>query len=393
MRIGRIATLLMAVLLIFLSMSPMAFAADNDYRDKLDALSAKYDELEKQQKELQAQINKAKTEKDKQVAAKRQLDNQIYGVRQQITLLSDKISLLEDDISEKQEELAHQQEDIEENFELLKRRLRVMYKTGNASILGLILGAEDFTEFLTHTQVTARVAQHDKELIEEMREKLAKIKAVKEDIEANKTELESSKDQQADKQSVLAGQLAQTQSQIQDIEQLEKEYLANQTQVAQQLKEVQAEVDDIYAKLESDGEYDGGIMLWPVYGYKTITSDYGWRFGGTDFHTGIDIARLNSSGQGIYGKPILAADDGKVVFTQTSYIYGRGYGIYLIIDHGGGVTTLYGHTTGLAVKQGQKVSRGDTIAYVGSTGWSTGPHLHFEVRVNGNYTNPWPYLK
>ena len=159
------------------------------------------------------------------------------------------------------------------------------------------------------------------------------------------------------------------------------------------MKEVQAEVDAIYAKIKSVGEYEGGIMLWPVEGYQTVTSDYGWRFGGTDFHTGIDIARLNARGEGIYGKPIRAASDVTVVFTQTTYTYGRGYGIYLIIDHGGGISTLYGHTCGLNVKLGDKVKRGQTIAFVGSTGWSTGPHLHFEVRVNGAYTNPWPYLR
>ena len=119
----------------------------------------------------------------------------------------------------------------------------------------------------------------------------------------------------------------------------------------------------------------------------------GWRFGGTDYHTGIDIAGLNSAGQGIYGKPILAAADGTVAFTQTNYVAGRGYGIYLIIDHGGGISTLYGHTSGLAVNVGDTVKRGQTIAYVGSTGWSTGPHLHFEVRVNGSHVTPWSYLK
>lgn len=124
------------------------------------------------------------------------------------------------------------------------------------------------------------------------------------------------------------------------------------------MKEVQAEVDAIYAKIKSVGEYEGGIMLWPVEGYQTVTSDYGWRFGGTDFHTGIDIARLNARGEGIYGKPIRAASDGTVVFTQTTYTYGRGYGIYLIIDHGGGISTLYGHTCGLNVKLGDKVKRG-----------------------------------
>lgn len=391
MKVSRLAAALTAMVLLLISMSPLSFAAD--YQKELDQLEAKYDELEKQQKQIQSQINKAKSDKDKQVAAKNQLDNQIYSVRQQINVLSEKIAILEDEIEEKQERIEKQEEDIEDSFELLKKRLRVMYKTGNASVLGLVLGADDFTEFLSHAQVTSRVAKHDQELIEEMTEKLARLSAAKKEVEADKAELEEAKGQQSDKQIELAGQLAQTQSQIQDIEALEKEYKANQAAVAKQLKEVQAEVDAIYAKIQSEGEYDGGIMLWPVYGYKTVTSDYGWRFGGTDFHTGIDIARTNSAGQGIYGKPILAADDGKVVFTQTSYVPGRGYGIYLILDHGGGVTSLYGHTCGLNVKMGQKVKRGDTIAYVGSTGWSTGPHLHFEVRVNGNYTNPWPYLK
>ena len=380
------------VIAALLCISPFSASA-SDYKNQILALEQKYDQLEAQQKQIQTQIDKAKTEKNKQLAAKNQLDNQIYGVRQQINILNEKIDLLESEISDKESEYDRQKRDIEDSFELLKKRLRVMYKTGNATVLGLILGADDFTEFLSHAQVTSRVAQHDQELIEEMTARLTEIRRLKESIESDKSELEGAKSQQASKQTVLAGQLEQTKNHIQDIEQLEKEYLANKNALAKQMKEVQAEVDAIYAKIESEGEYDGGIMLWPVAGYKTVTSDYGWRFGGTDFHTGIDIARTNAAGQGIYGKPILAADDGKVVFTQTSYVPGRGYGIYLIIDHGGGVTTLYGHTCGLNVKLGQKVSRGQTIAYVGSTGWSTGPHLHFEVRVNGSYTNPWPYLK
>ena len=380
------------VIATLLCISPFSASA-SDYKNQILELEMRYDQLEAQQKQIQTQIDKAKSEKNKQLAAKNQLDNQIYGVRQQINILNEKIDLLETEISDKESEYDRQKQDIQENFELLKKRLRVMYKTGNATVLGLILGADDFTEFLSHAQVTSRVAQHDQELIEEMTARLTEIRRLKESIEADKTELEGAKSQQADKQTVLAGQLEQTKHHIQDIEQLEKEYLANKTALAKQMKEVQAEVDAIYAKIQSEGEYDGGIMLWPVAGYKTVTSDFGWRFNRTDFHTGIDIARTNAAGQGIYGKPILAADDGKVVFTQTSYVPGRGYGIYLIIDHGGGITTLYGHTCGLNVKLGQKVSRGQTIAYVGSTGWSTGPHLHFEVRVNGSYTNPWPYLK
>lgn len=391
--IKRAAVCLIALVML-VSASPVAWGVDADeYKDQLDALSSKFDELEKQQKEIQNQINKAKTEKDKHLAQKKQLDNQIYGVRQQITVLSDKITLLESGIAQKEQELEAQQLRIEDNFDLLKKRLRVMYKTGNASVLGLVLGAEDFTEFLSRTQVTARVAQHDRELIEEMREELAQIQEVKDFIEADKADLESAKGQQAQKQTQLAQQLLQTQDQIQDIEALEKDYKANQAQLDKQMKEVEAEVKAIYAKIQSTGTYDGGIMLWPVAGYQTITSGYGWRFGGTDYHTGIDIARTNAAGQGIYGKPILAAADGRVVFTQTTYVAGRGYGIYLIIDHGGGISTLYGHASGLKAKVGDQVTRGQTVAYVGSTGWSTGPHLHFEVRVNGEHTNPIAYLR
>lgn len=394
MKISRLLAVLLTAVMVLGAMSPLTMAVDeDDYQNELDALSSKYDELEKQQKALQAQLAQTKSEKDKQVATKNQLDNQIYGVRQQISVLSEKIALLEGRINDKEAEIARQEAEMQDNYELLKKRLRVMYRMGNASVVGLVLGADDFTEFLSHTQVASRVARHDKNLIEDMQKRIKRIKKTQEDVQKDKAEVESAKSQQSEKQGQLAVQLEQTKNQLQDIEQLEKEYVANKAALDKQMDEVQAEVDAIYAKLKSEGEYEGGIMLWPVAGYKTVTSDYGWRFSGTNFHTGIDIARTNSAGQGIYGKPILAAADGKVGFAQTNYIPGRGYGIYLIIDHGGGISTLYGHTSGLNVKVGQKVKRGDTIAYVGSTGWSTGPHLHFEVRVNGVHTSPWPYLK
>lgn len=387
-----VAALLVAALLLGGALTGRALD-EGDYRDELDALSDKYSALEAKQKELQANLSQTQSEKQKAQAAKNQLDASISSVREQISILSEKTTLLEKNIEQKEEELARQENEIEENYDLLKKRLRVMYKTGNASLAGLILGADDVTSFLSAVQVTSRVAEHDRELIHDMTEVFYDLLEIKEIIEEDKQALEEAKSQQLQKQSELATRLTQAQSQLQDIAQLEKDYLANKAAMDQQMKEVEAELQAIYDKIESEGEYEGGIMLWPVAGYRTITSDYGWRFGGTDYHTGIDIARTNAAGQGIYGKPILAAADGKVVLTQLTYVQGRGYGIYLILDHGGGISTLYGHTSGLNVKNGQKVKRGDTIAYVGSTGWSTGPHLHFEVRVNGKHTNPWPYLR
>ena len=160
------------------------------------------------------------------------------------------------------------------------------------------------------------------------------------------------------------------------------------------MQEAKAEINTIFQQMQalSDmGEYVGGEFLWPLPGYTHITSNYGdqreyyangsWH---VDVHTGTDI-----SGSGVYGKPIVAANSGKVyAATWSNY----GYGNYVIIDHGGGRSTLYGHCSSLAVQQGQDVNQGDVIAYVGSTGNSTGPHLHFEVRINGSPVNAMQYF-
>lgn len=372
---------------------PLTALANSDYEDQISDLNSKYDELEKQQQALQKEIDKAKTEKERQQAVKAQIDNQIVSTRSQISVLSDKISLLEENLAATTEELEQKEYEISENYALMKQRLRVMYTTDNASVLGLLIGADSFTEYLTRTKVASKVAEHDQEMLETMRAELLDIKAFKEEIEENKQQIEETKTQLAGKQAQLGEQLRETEEQIQDLAALEAQIKNNQAAIEAQQKQIQAEIDEIYKQINSVGEYTGGVMGWPVVGYKTVTSNFGWRFNNTDYHTGIDIAGKNAAGQGIYGKPIVAASDGVVAFTQTNYVVGRGYGIYLIIDHGGGISTLYGHTSGLAVKVGDQVKRGQTIAYVGSTGWSTGPHLHFEVRVNGKYVNPWGYLK
>ncbi len=128
-------------------------------------------------------------------------------------------------------------------------------------------------------------------------------------------------------------------------------------------------------------------MTHPAPELTQITSSYGLRFNRSNFHTGVDF-----SVAGAYGKAVVAANAGKVAFVNTAYTPGYGYGKYLILDHGGGITTLYAHNSAILVQEGQTVEKGQKIAQVGSTGWSTGPHCHFEVRVNGTHTDPMPYL-
>ena len=156
-------------------------------------------------------------------------------------------------------------------------------------------------------------------------------------------------------------------------------------------EQMSREMDELFRRIEmSRNPYVGGDMAWPVPGHTRVTSEFGWRFGGRDFHTGIDIS---GAGQGtINGATVVAANAGIVRVTNWSHSPGRGYGIFIIIDHGGGISTLYAHLSNITVNVGDTVERGQAIGNVGSTGWSTGPHLHFEVRESGRAVNPRPWI-
>jgi murein DD-endopeptidase MepM/ murein hydrolase activator NlpD len=191
----------------------------------------------------------------------------------------------------------------------------------------------------------------------------------------------------------LAVQHTKAQEEVSDIERMEQEYMADLANKKAQEDAARAQLDKVFSDIEwSKNKYAGGAMAWPLPGFSTISSPYGTRFSGQDFHTGMDI-----TGSGCYGHDIVAANDGVVAKVNYTYTNGVGYGIYLIIDHGvdengNSISTLYGHCSAIGVSAGQTVTRGQVIAQVGQTGWATGPHLHFEVRINGSSVNPYPYV-
>ncbi len=362
-------------------------ASEAEGKAAIADLSSKYDELQKQQEAVQAQINAASGKKQAQLAIKKQLDNNIALIREQIDVLTAKIALLEQEIEDRQTEIDTLGVDIDKNYESFKRRVRAMYMSNNTTNLGLLLGAESYSEFLTRAEVLKRVSNHDNELIDGLVAKMSRVRDAKKELEADMDDLAASKVEVEAKKQQLNTQLASTNNQIQDLAAQEKEYLANQAELKKQMQEVQDEIAAIYRQIGSNGEYVGGQFAWPLPGFYSISCAYGLRFQGSDFHTGTDI-----SGSGVYGKTIVAANTGTVAFVQTTYVPNRGYGKYLIIDHGGGYSTLYGHCSDIFVQVGDTVSKGDPIAAVGSTGWSTGPHLHFEIRIDGVAKNPMTYF-
>ncbi|MPM97532.1 hypothetical protein SDC9_144706 [bioreactor metagenome] len=351
--------------------------------------------LQKQLEEVRQKGKDLEKEEQNQKAYKSNLESQVTIIQQQIAALAKSIEDTKVALAQKQAELDQKRRDIADTEDLFEQRLRAMQVNHTSGALSTILAVNTFDELLTASTTLSRISIADTDLLKKLAQERQEMEQQEATINAELEQLQTDVDAQNAKKTELAGSLQQVDANLTDLEAQQKANEQDEARLLQEYVAARAAAEAELNRPSDNTEFVGGSYGWPVPGYSNISSGYGWRtlYGKADFHTGIDIARTNAAGQGIYGKPILAAADGTIAFTQTSYVPGRGYGIYLIIDHGGGISTLYGHTSGLAVKMGQKVTRGQTIAYVGSTGWSTGPHLHFEVRVNGKHTNPWPYLQ
>lgn len=386
---------LMALMVIVPSISMLVHADNGDddieERGKISDLGDRYKELEAKKKQVEAELQNTQAQKQEKVAVKEQLGEQIGLTTAQISVLSERIALLEEEIAQKELEQEEKQKELDESYELFKLRFRAMATTPQTSTLDFVLGAKSFSQMVTHSEVLTRVAQYDKAVMEDIARQKQELADIEAQIEKNKEDIENDKNEMDAQKQSLDQQLNETQSQIQDIAAMEQKFVQNKEALQKEMKQVQAEIDAIYAELtkrQSKAPYVGGVMSWPAQSAFQVTSLYGSRFGGADFHTGVDI-----SGSGVLGTPVLAANSGTVALVQTSFTPNRGYGMYLIIDHGGGISTLYAHCSAIYVSEGQTVSRGDKIAAIGSTGNSTGPHVHFEVRVNGKHTNPVSYLQ
>lgn len=367
-----------------------AAAEDAANRQKLEELQNQSAELEEQRKQIQSQINSAKNQKEQQVAIKNTLDSKIENTVAQISVLDQKIIVLKEEISLTEEHVEELQQTIAENFQLFLQRVRASYMYGDIQPMSVVLGADNYYDSLVAAKTIESVANHDNELIESLTNDKQEVEEALAQLEVDKKDLEDSVAQLEEEKASLESDLAATEDKIQNISQLEKEFLADLAANQKKSQELQAEMNAIFAQINSTGEYVGGVMMWPVPGFSTISSYYGWRWNNTDFHTGIDI-----TGSGVNGSTIVAANSGTVAKVNTTYIPGKGYGVYVMIDHGGGTVTLYGHCMegSIMVSEGQSVAKGTPIARVGSTGWSTGPHLHFEIRENNKHVNPLGYLK
>jgi murein DD-endopeptidase MepM/ murein hydrolase activator NlpD len=348
------------------------------------------DELAKLQDELKnAQTGKDQAKKDYEQAkaAEKAIESQIQTLTASIRATEAELAVLEEQIAANTAtldalriEISIMEADITNQNNDLNSRLRLMYMSGNRNIVEVLLGSENFMDFLENLDMVKRIHEFDAQLLQELEAKLdeletkqAELLLIEESLAASKLDQESKKSKlDADKAA-----LAKAKEQAHLLTQEKYEIYEDNAAAA-------AALENELRQRSYSGVYSGGIMSPPVVG--VVTSEFGYRrdpvYGGTGFHAGIDFAVPT-------GTPVRAAASGEVIFSGwNSY----GYGNFVMIDHGGGVVTCYAHNSGLAVSVGQSVDRGQVIAYAGSTGKSTGPHCHFEVRVKGVAQNPRNWL-
>lgn len=386
-KIVRVITGLLAIVMILMVAVPSlttVFADDID--EKTSQLLDQYKNLEAEHKKLEEEIkttnNKISTEKEK----RKKIKDQISVIQGQIDNLDERIELINADIEQQEVEIVNLQMQIEDNYQRFEYRLKAAQLTGTTTNWDLLFGAKSFADFLSAVETIKRMAQYDNKLISSLKLDKEALKQEQEKLEADKLEVETLKDETKEKRKELDSKYAQVQDKIDGLNDELMQSEMEKEELESDMKEMQKEIDKLYEELEFQETYVGGEFLWPSATHTKITSKYGMRYwsnGSSDFHTGIDIA-----GSGVYGTNILAANAGTVIFVKNTYVPGKGYGKYMIVDHGGGYSTLYAHCSSISVKVGQKVDRGEPIGKVGSTGNSTGPHIHFEIRVDGTAKDP-----
>lgn len=412
---------------------PMAIPTTVSAEDSISDLEQQLQQLEQENQKYQKILDDTKSDIAEKEEYKSALVSKVQVLDEKIAVTREKISSLNDDIKEKQDAYDKGLSEVEDQFDALANRLRILYMSGNATDLEIIFGAKDFSDLIDKMELVKSLANSDKELISEIQTKLDELSTKKESLEADKKDLET-------QQASLKSDQDEFNKLISDNDEILKNLYASNSEAQNSLEsaalqsdEIEAKISQYYAAQKAAAEHaaqasqsssssgsssssssssssgssssgssssgsssvivpSGSGFAWPTPGFTYLSSEW-YEDREVYNHGGIDIA-----GAGIMGTPVVAAADGTVIASNSSCTHnwgksyscgcGGGYGNYVMISHAGGKMTVYGHLTSLTVSTGQSVSRGQVIGYVGSTGNSTGPHLHYECRLNGVRYNP-----
>ena len=350
-----------------------------------DELEEKQQQLNSVQQQIEAQQRKAELARRKEQT----IAEQLRAIQQELDTAEDEYETVNDQLENTEQHIKANVElsnrltkKLEVQTKTLHRRIRDIYKNGQVNYLDVLLGAKDFNDFVGRMDILKKILAYDNALIQGTKADRETLRKAKEQLEADRAKIvelrklaAAKREQVAERRHERRGVLNAATYERETAERAYRELIETSRQIEQMIKRIQSGEKNIGGST--------GTMTWPAEG--EITSPFGWRvhpiFGTQRLHTGIDIGAD-------YGDAIRAADGGVVIHAD----WMGGYGNAVIIDHGNGISTLYAHNSQLLVDEGQTVAKGQTVARCGSTGYSTGPHLHFEVRQNGSPVNPLNYL-
>ncbi|MCI8444140.1 MAG: peptidoglycan DD-metalloendopeptidase family protein [Clostridia bacterium] len=352
--------------------------------EEVTDLQTQQQELQNQIKDTSNQLEEVQSELSENLQQVEKLDARMATTKEELEKINQQITELQNSMEKIETKLKIAEESYQKQKDLLDNRLITVYESGDTQYLDVILSSRSVSEFLSNYFLITELATYDKELLEEMEAKKAEIEMDRKKVENTQEQLESVKANQTKTAKIL-----------ENVRTVRENFIAK---LSEQEKELQAQIDECNARFDEinreilaialdgiDTKYIGGELAWPVPGYTKISSNYGMRYHPilhyTKLHTGVDISAP-------MGANFIAANDGIVTKAGMNSAYGN----MVIIDHGGGVSTLYAHGSEILVQVGQTVKRGEAVLKVGSTGYSTGPHAHFEVRINGVVTDPMPYI-
>ena len=351
----------------------------------VEGLQQQHQEVETQIDEKRERLEYIQSVLPEVMVQLQELNDKIYEYEKEISTLAIQADSLEESINKLEEELKVAEEKYEKQREAFETRLIVMYEAGETTYLDVLLSSKSISEFISTYYIMSEIASMDSELLQE-------VELEKQGIETAKKTLE----QQREQYKVAKDNREKTAITLENTKIVRNNYMS---QLTEEQLELQQEIDTYYQQINDieaeilmlttanvGSDYAGGAMAWPVPGYSRITSPFGMRThpitGVYKLHTGTDISAP-------IGANFIAANSGIVIKAG----WNNAYGNMVIIDHGGGVSTLYAHGSEILVQVGQTVQKGDPVLKVGSTGYSTGPHAHFEVRINGEYVNPMNFVK
>ena len=379
-----VAALLLAVCLVGAEMAPVLAVTQAE----IDKLKNEANDLGNQKKELEAKLKELAGDKAKVLEQKKVLDQQIANTSAQIGNVEAQIADYASLITQTEEELADAEKREEAQYELFCQRVRAMEESGEVSYWSVLFGASSFTDMLARLDDVNEVMEADQKVIDDLKTLQVEITEKKEQLEDSKAEREAAKADLVSKKSELDKQRKQAISLVNEINDNEQENKETLAALDAEEDRILAEALRLSKKLAEEQAAQGkspqsnpGGYIWPV-DSRYITSTVGGRTSpggiGSTNHKGTDIGRVG------YTSPVYASKAGTVIISQKSSSYGN----YIVISHGSGNTTLYGHMSSRKVQAGQYVNQGDVIGITGSTGHSTGPHLHFEITENGVRINP-----